>query len=174
MRTHYISSSGLNIPAVRDLDKRLTSQWHLGYDWTKSFDDDEELRGLDLDCAIEADLFIFLDTPHLSRGGMKGYGARLSTKKEIIHINCQDLTDSLFKLEQVTHYKSVEEFLARQHEIGYENLAWEEWAPLTGLPKKAYDDWLTLSEKDRRGVVGIYTNPEEIQTIRHVLEGGAY
>ena len=59
----------------------------------------------------------------------------------------------------------------RDHEVGYENLTYEEWAPLTGLPREAYDEWLTKDVETRRGIVGIFTTPEEIEAIREA--GGA-
>ena len=60
----------------------------------------------------------------------------------------------------------------RDHEVGYEDLTFEEWEPLTGLPREAYDEWLELSAEDRRGVVGIFTTPEEIQAVRAAWRGG--
>ena len=60
----------------------------------------------------------------------------------------------------------------REHEVGYEYLTFEEWEPLTGLPRAAYDEWLTLDAEDRRGVVGIFTTPEEIQAVRAAMRGG--
>lgn len=55
---------------------------------------------------------------------------------------------------------------SRDHEVGYENLTYEEWFPLTGLPKEAYDEWLEKDVKTRRDIVGIFTDPEQIQAVR--------
>ena len=54
----------------------------------------------------------------------------------------------------------------RTHEIGYENLTYEEWAPLTGLPLEAYEEWLTKDTQTRRDIVGVFSTPEEIQAVR--------
>jgi len=54
----------------------------------------------------------------------------------------------------------------REHEIGYEHLTYEEWAPLTGLPREAYEEWLTMDEASRRDVVGVFATPEQIQAVR--------
>lgn len=59
----------------------------------------------------------------------------------------------------------------REHEVGYENLGWEEWHMLTGLPLEAYEEWLGYDEETRRDIVGIFQSPEELDLIREVRDG---
>ena len=120
IRTHYISSSSNNIAAVKQLASRLKSAWCLNHDWTKSFEpgavfDPTTLTHLDLECAVRADVFIFLDSEHFSRGGMMEYGARLASGGSVIHVGCQD-EYLFFQHQNVTHYKTIESFLSHHYE----------------------------------------------------------
>jgi len=54
----------------------------------------------------------------------------------------------------------------RSHEIGYEDLCFEEWHMLTGLPREAYEEWLNLSMQERRDIVGISQEPESLKMLR--------
>lgn len=58
----------------------------------------------------------------------------------------------------------------RSHEIGYENLTYEEWAPLTGLPRETYEAWLKIDAASRRDVVGMLQDPEIMSGIREMAD----
>jgi len=117
MRTHYISASSNIIPQVRELAHALSahSVWCLNHDWTKSFDgpvlNPTALAHLDLECAVLAQDFIFLDSEHFSRGGMMEYGARLRDTGTVHHIGCRDKDYLFFQHQSVIHYATVAEFL---------------------------------------------------------------
>ena len=66
------------------------------------------------------------------------------------------------RLDEVVQHRD------RSHEVGYEDLTFEEFQIYTGLPRGAYEEWLTLDVESRRGVVGIFTTPEEIQAVREI------
>jgi len=57
----------------------------------------------------------------------------------------------------------------RPHENGFENLNWPEWHAKTGLPKQAFEEWLTKDALTRRDIVGIFSNPDELQKINEAL-----
>lgn len=59
----------------------------------------------------------------------------------------------------------------RDHEIGFENLDWDQWHMLTGLPREAYDEWLTHDPETRRDIVGIFQDPDECEAIREARDG---
>lgn len=114
--TFYISASSLIRGSVAELAKHLPGSWHLGHDWTRYFSDklrpsNDILAHLDLEGAVGADYFIFLDSEHFSRGGMMEYGARLRAGGTVHHIGCQDRGYMFFEVNNVIHYDSVEEFL---------------------------------------------------------------
>lgn len=54
----------------------------------------------------------------------------------------------------------------RSHEVGYENLDWETWHMLTGLPREAYEEWLAYDELTRRDIVGMFQSPDEMEILR--------
>lgn len=58
----------------------------------------------------------------------------------------------------------------RDHEIGYEDLSFDEWHMLTGLPPEAYAEWLELDTETRRDVVGIFQDPEACDAIREARD----
>lgn len=112
MSTHYISAS--SNPDIRgeveDLAFALGSDWCLDHDWTECFDEPVAnpsiLAHLDLECAVRADIFIFLDSEYFSRGGMMEYGARLAAGKPVLHVGCLDLGYLFFQHQLVTHFES--------------------------------------------------------------------
>ena len=126
MRTHYISASSNIIPQVRELAHALSahSVWCLNHDWTKSFDgpvlNPTALAHLDLECAVLAQDFIFLDSEHFSRGGMMEYGARLRDTGTVHHIGCRDKDYLFFQHQSVIHYATVADFLEIQRAVDLE------------------------------------------------------
>lgn len=58
----------------------------------------------------------------------------------------------------------------RSHEVGYEHLTWEEWEPLAGLPREAYDDWLAKDVQTRRDIVGMLQEPETMAELREAAD----
>ncbi len=125
MRTFYISSSSHpdNLDKVLLLAARLIDAglvWH--YNWVeevvavrrgKVANIQEGIRA-DLEAARDCDLFVFLDSPHMSRGGMIEYGVRLLDGK-VHHIDAVEPDYFFFQLDSVTHY-NMEEFCAT-HQI---------------------------------------------------------
>lgn len=113
--SYYVSSSSHDLQRVKDLAAKLPGDWHLGHDWTLSFKGDrlsnQLLAHLDLICAVEADVFIFLDSEVFSRGGMMEYGARLASGGSVVHIGCNDPEYMFFNIPQVSHYGTVEGYL---------------------------------------------------------------
>lgn len=119
-KTFYISASSEIRDQVRELAARLPGKWFADHDWTHSFDlkaedrpSDKFLSFMDLQCAVEAEHFIYLDSEHFSRGGMMEYGARLAVGRTIVHIGCRDKDYLFFNAEGVTHYESVEDLFDR-------------------------------------------------------------
>ena len=54
----------------------------------------------------------------------------------------------------------------RPHEEGYEDLGWEDFHMLTGLPREAFEEWKTHDPLTRRDIVGIFQEPETLEALR--------
>ena len=55
----------------------------------------------------------------------------------------------------------------------YSEWTYAQFRAATGLPPLAYEEWLALpSEVDRKDVIEIYGNPDEMDMIRAVLNSG--
>ena len=59
----------------------------------------------------------------------------------------------------------------RSHEVGYEDLGFEDWHMLTGLPPAAYEEWKGLGIQERRDVVGMFQEPETMEDLCSFWDG---
>ena len=107
--TFYISSSAKNISRVQDLASKLPGVWH--FNWVEnvlSGGKNADAAKLDLEAARDCDLFVFLDSPHHTKGGMMEYGVRLISGGVVHHIGCVE--DYLFFKNSV-HHADIDSFL---------------------------------------------------------------
>lgn len=102
-KTFFISSSSHEDqrPIVQALAKRLKQKfgWRWYFDWTQGFEEENNYprhelihrATQDLAASVDADIFIWLESPVISLGSNREFGARIGTGRRVYRISDKPL-----------------------------------------------------------------------------------